>query len=152
MNGDYSITAKFTAVRLSSIPNPIVPGLCFIATAAYDTPMAEEIQVLREIRDKYVLTNSLGLILVDLYYRVSPLIAEFITEHPSLKPIVRVALLPSVVMSAVVVNTTPSWKKAIAGLLVLVGTGCSADKAARQRSTVYLRTKLPISSKSHLAL
>ena len=46
--------------------------------------------------------------------------AEFITEHPSLKPIVRTGLLPAVAMSTVAVNTTPAEKAAIAGLLVLV--------------------------------
>jgi hypothetical protein len=93
---------------------------CFIATAAYGTPMAEEIQILREFRDEYLLTNPVGQALVDLYYRVSPPIAEFITEHPSLKPIVRAGLVPAVAMSTVAVNTTPAEKMAIVGLLVLV--------------------------------
>jgi hypothetical protein len=97
-----------------------VPEVCFIATAAYGTPMAEEIQILREFRDKYLLTNPLGQALVDVYYRVSPPVAEFITEHPSLKPVVRTGLLPAVAMSAVAVNTTPVEKMAIVGLLVLV--------------------------------
>ena len=104
-----------------SIGNAIkVPEICFIATAAYGTPMAEEIQILREFRDEYLLTNPLGQALVGVYYRVSPPIAEFITEHPSLKPIVRAGLLPAVAMSAVAVNTTPIEKKAIVGLLALV--------------------------------
>ena len=81
---------------------------CFIATAAYGTPMAEEIQILREFRDEYLLTNPLGKAFVEFYYRVSPPIAEFITEHPSLKPIVRAVLLPAIAMSTVVVNTTAS--------------------------------------------
>ena len=38
---------------------------CFIATAAYGTPMAEEIQILREVRDGYLLTNTAGRALVD---------------------------------------------------------------------------------------
>jgi len=97
-----------------------VPEICFIATAAYGTPMAEEIQILREFRDEYLLTNPLGQVLVGVYYRVSPPIADFITEHPSLKPIVRAGLLPAVTMSAVAVNTTPVEKAAIVGLLVLV--------------------------------
>jgi hypothetical protein len=88
-------------------PSPEEYG-CFIATAAYGTPMAEEIQILREFRDKYLLTNPLGQALVGIYYRVSPPIAEFITEHPSLKPIVRVGLLPAVIMSAVIVNANPA--------------------------------------------
>ena len=104
-----------------SIGNAIeVPEICFIATAAYGTPMAEEIQILREFRDEYLLTNPLGQALVGVYYRVSPPIAEFITEHPSLKPIVRAGLLPAVTMSTVAVNTTPVEKTAIVGLLVLV--------------------------------
>ncbi len=106
---------------------------CFIATAAYGTRMAEEIQNLREFRDEYLLANPLGQALVDLYYRVSPPIAEFITEHPGLKPIVRAGLLPAVTMSTVVVNTTPAEKMAIAGLPVLVSVAL-ALWAARRRS------------------
>jgi hypothetical protein len=98
---------------------PAPPSGCFIATAAYGTPMAEEIQILREFRDDYLLTNPAGQALVDFYYRVSPPIADFITEHPSLKPLVRVGLVPVVSMSSVVVNTSPTEKMAI-GLLTLV--------------------------------
>lgn len=93
---------------------------CFIATAAYGSPMAEEIQVLREFREAYLVTNPVGKALVDLYYRVSPPIAEFITEHPGLKPIVRAALVPAVTMSTVAINTTPVQKAAILGVLTLV--------------------------------
>jgi streptogramin lyase len=104
---------------LSVKPAPPVPP-CFIATAAYGAPMAGEIQILREFRDEYLLTNPPGQALVDFYYRVSPPIAQFITEHPILKPIVRTGLVPAVLVSAVAVNTTPAEKVAIAGLLVLV--------------------------------
>jgi hypothetical protein len=97
-----------------------VPEVCFIATAAYGTPMAEEIQILRDFRDEYLLTNAVGQALVGTYYRVSPPIAEFIAEHPGLKPIVRAGLLPTVAMSAIAINTTPVQKAAILGSLVLV--------------------------------
>jgi hypothetical protein len=112
-------------VEVPPFPRPS-PGdgggvrFCFIATAAYGTPLAEEIQILREFRDEYLLTSSVGQALVDLYYRVSPPIAEFITEHPSLKPIVRAGLLPAVAVSTVAVNTTSTEKTAIVDLLVLV--------------------------------
>ena len=124
MNDDYSITANFEE-------EPSVCG-CFIATAAYGTPMAEEIQIMREFRDKYLLTNPVGQALVDFYYRVSPPIAEFITEHPSLKPIVRAGLVPAVAMSTVAVNTTPAEKIAIIGLLALVSVAV-AIWATRRR-------------------
>ena len=58
--------------------------------------------------------------------------AEFITEHPSLKPIVRVGLVPAVVISAVAVNTSPAEKMAIVGLLVLVSVAL-AVWATRRR-------------------
>jgi hypothetical protein len=93
---------------------------CFIATAAYGTTMAGEIEILHEFRDEYLLTDPLGQALVDLYYKVSPPIAEFIIEHPRLKPVVRAGLLPIVAMSAIAVNTTPAEKVAILGLLALV--------------------------------
>jgi len=109
MHGNYAITATFLCVTS-----------CFIATAAYGTPMAKEIEILHEFRDKYLMTNPVGKGLVEFYYRVSPPIAEFITKHPSLKPIVRVGLLPVVAMSTVAVKTTPAEKMGVVGLLVLV--------------------------------
>jgi len=111
MDSSCSIIANFSGAG----------SRCFIATAAYGTPMAEEIEILREFRDEYLLTSPVGPALVEFYYRVSPPIAEFITEHPSLKPIVRAGLLPAVAMSTVAINTTPAEKIAIAGLLALLG-------------------------------
>jgi len=107
-------------------------GGCIIATAVYGTQMAEEIQILREFRDKCLLTNPVGEALVNFYYRVSPPIAEFITEHPSLKPIVRAGLLPTVAMSTIAVNTTPVEKIVLVGLLVMVSVAV-AIWATRRR-------------------
>ena len=82
--------------------------------------MADGIGILRAFRDKYLLTNPLGKGLLKLYYKVSPPMAEFITEHPSLKPIVRVGLFPTVAMNGLAVNATMAEKTAIVGLLALV--------------------------------
>jgi hypothetical protein len=109
-----------------------VPEVCFIATAAYGTPMAEEIQILRDFRDEYLLTNAVGQALVGIYYRVSPPIAEFITEHPRLKPVVRAGLVPAVAMSTIMVNTSPVEKVTIIGSLVLVSVAL-AIWATRRR-------------------
>jgi isopenicillin-N N-acyltransferase-like protein len=124
MEGNYEITASFEEEPSG--------GWCFIATAAYGTPMAEEIQILRVFRDEYLLTNPLGQSLVGLYYKVSPPIAEFITEHPSLKPMVRAGLLPAVAVCTVVVNTNPAEKMVIVGLLALVSVAL-AVWATRRR-------------------
>lgn len=51
-------------------------GGCFIATAAFGTPFAEEINVLRIWRDDWLLKNRLGVIFVRFYYKISPPIAN----------------------------------------------------------------------------
>ena len=122
MDSSYAIIANFREAG----------SRCFIATAAYGTPMAEEIEILRQFRDEYLLTSPVGKALVEFYYRVSPPIAEFITEHPSLKPVVRVGLAPAVAMSTVAVNTSPAEKTAIVGLLALVSVAV-AIWATRRR-------------------
>jgi hypothetical protein len=133
------LTIGFDAGRDATL-TVTVPEVCFIATAAYGTPMAEEIQVLREFRDEYLLINPLGQALVDIYYGVSPPVAEFITEHPSLKPVVRAGLLPAVAMSDVVVNTTRLEKMVIVSLLVLVSVAVAVSATRRRgRGPEYTR-------------
>jgi hypothetical protein len=67
---------------------------CFIATAAFGSPMAPEVALLRAFRDTWLLTNAPGRIFVDFYYRVSPPIADFISRDENRKQITRMALAP----------------------------------------------------------
>jgi len=96
------------------------PSECFIATAAYGSYLDSHVEVLRDFRDQYLVTNPVGSALVSVYYDISPPVAEFIDEHPALKPVVRVGLLPVVAMSTVAVSTTSAEKVAIVGSLALV--------------------------------
>lgn len=69
-------------------------GGCFIATAAYGTPMAEEIGVLRAFRDEHLMGNAFGTVFVDSYYRVSPGIADLVAGSTMMREVVRTLLIP----------------------------------------------------------
>jgi hypothetical protein len=129
INATLQNGTNFVYTKLVQIQKP----LCFVATAAYDTPMADEVQILRDFRDEYLLTNPVGQTFVDLYYRVSPPMAKFITEHPTLKSMVRVGLAPAVAMSRLAVNTAPAEKAAAVGLFVLVSVTLVVWRIKRRR-------------------
>ncbi len=71
-------------------------GGCFIATAAYGSYMAPEVMILRKFRDDFLLTNTPGRMLVSLYYRLSPSVADFIRDREYVKALTRWALTPVV--------------------------------------------------------
>jgi len=73
-------------------------GGCFIATAAYGSPLHPHIDILRDFRDRYLMTNELGRELVDLYYKYSPFVAERIAKYKILKVVVRIQLSPLVAL------------------------------------------------------
>ena len=109
-------------------------GGCFVASAAYGSYMDSHVQSLRDFRDGYMATNPVGSALVSTYYKMSPPIAQFIDDHPALKPVVRAGLLPSVGVSTAAIETTLAEKTAITGSLILVSV----------ITVVWLRRKHPV--------
>jgi hypothetical protein len=85
-------------LQTTSIDFTTVPP-CFVATAAYGSPLAAEIWALRRFRDRYLMTNPAGRAFVDAYYSVGPYAADIIAEHPWMRTTTRVLLTPLVTLA-----------------------------------------------------
>ena len=73
-------------------------GGCLIATAAFGSEMAPQVQFLREIRDNTVLQTESGVSFMagfnQFYYSFSPAIADYERENPIFKEVVKLTLTP----------------------------------------------------------
>ena len=80
------------------LPDKPGTGSCLIATAAYGSEMAPQVQLLREIRDNQLMGTSSGTSFMagfnQMYYSFSPYIADMQRENPIFKEAVKVAITP----------------------------------------------------------
>jgi tetratricopeptide (TPR) repeat protein len=66
---------------------------CFIATAVYGSPEAEEVRLLRRFRDEILLRSIIGRTLVGLYYQVSPPIARLGSKVSGIRHVLRIGIV-----------------------------------------------------------
>lgn len=75
-------------------------GGCLIATAAYGTELAPQVQMLRELRDNTVMSTGAGSSFMEgfngIYYSFSPYVADLQREHPALRDVTRALITPMV--------------------------------------------------------
>jgi len=80
-------------------------GGCLIATAAFGSEMAPQVQFLREIRDNTVLQTQSGSTFMtgfnQFYYSFSPVIADYERENPAFKETVKIAITPMLTSLAI---------------------------------------------------
>jgi len=78
---------------------PRMPGYvdaCFVATAAYGSIMANDVELLRRFRDQYLQSNVLGELAVETYYSVGPAVAGVVDQSDGLRGMARAVLAPVV--------------------------------------------------------
>ncbi|MBT5200941.1 MAG: copper-binding protein [Thaumarchaeota archaeon] len=88
-------------VQAQPIPDEETPtegGGCLIATAAFGSEMAPQVQQLRELRDNTILQTDSGSSFMStfnqFYYSFSPVIADYEREQPIFKEAMKVTLTP----------------------------------------------------------
>lgn len=98
--GTYTITVSGSDDTLtrSAILTVQITGSCLIATATYGSELSDEVQLLRNFRDKSILTTKTGSSFMigfnSWYYSFSPTVAALIREHQTGRAALKLALYP----------------------------------------------------------
>lgn len=100
-------------------------GFCFIATAAYGTPLADDVNLLRRFRDHWLLTSEAGRSFVAFYYEHSPPLARAIQKSPALAAVTRILLVPLVFLAWFLVEL------GLLGKLAVLAIGWGVTRSVR---------------------
>jgi hypothetical protein len=113
--GDYQVTVSVEGILFQPIPpetavfsitiggsqppQPVQPKSgCLIATAAFGSELAPQVQFLREYRDNTIMTTVAGSSFLNafntVYYSFSPTVADAERTHPLLQETVRAGISP----------------------------------------------------------
>jgi len=96
----FKIAKQGDIVKTSTETSTEEGGGCLIATAAYGSEMAPQVQQLRELRDNQLMNTESGSAFMgtfnDIYYSFSPIIADYERENPLFKEAVKIAITPMI--------------------------------------------------------
>lgn len=101
------ITIPADEIKVGTSENKESGGGCLIATAAYGSELAPQVQSLREIRDNTILETESGSSFMTsfntFYYSFSPTIADWERESPAFREFVKITITP-MLMSLSILN------------------------------------------------
>jgi hypothetical protein len=117
-------------------------GFCFIATAAYGSPMTKDLGTLRAFRDQILMQTSMGRAFVESYYRWGRFGAAFIADKPVVRACVRALLTPIVWVTSVLVAFGP-----LGGIFLLMSIGLVLT-ALRRRMNRFILRDVPLEVRS----
>lgn len=106
-------------------------GFCFIATAAYGTPLEAELGTLRRFRDEMLMGSAAGRTIVHGYYQFGRFWASYIADKPALRAVVRVMLVPVVWFADLTLALGPE------GALLALLAVFAAYRHLRRRAQVH---------------
>jgi hypothetical protein len=118
---------------------------CLIATAAFGSELAPQVQYLRHFRDHYILSTASGSAFMEvfnnIYYSFSPQVAEYEREQPWLQATVKVALYPlfGILMAAERIHTGAGGGEA--GAIFAGATSSMLVGAVYLGPVVYIASK-----------
>ncbi len=102
-----------------------------MATAAFGSPMASQVETLREFRDRYLLRCAPGRAFVAFYYRYGPPVAQAIATSETLRGLARFTLWPVVTIAGLFVLSPLAGSLFAASCAV--GVAAAARKLRRRR-------------------
>jgi len=137
--GSLTIAGSAFTINQDAAPPPVTSsgsdgggGGCFIATAAFGSALEPRVVTLREFRDAYLLPSHSGRAFVELYYVLSPPLADVIAADEGLRIGARAVLAPAVAAS----ETLLGAGRETAGLLGWLGAAvillCGAGRGSRR--------------------
>ena len=120
-------TVSFSLAAGGKPPDPASPtpgtdgggGGCLVATAAFGSEMAEEVQMLREIRDRSLLATRSGSAFMagfnQFYYAFSPTVADWERQNPAFKEVVKAAITPMLLSLSLLDHATAGSEGEVLG-------------------------------------
>jgi len=111
-------------------------GGCFVATAAFGSPIEQHVKILKNFRDTYILPYAFGRIFVGIYYKYSPPLAHFMAKYATLRAVMRIGLIPLFAISYSMLHFGPVITFTMLMVLLAIPiflVSCYRRKASRYR-------------------
>jgi peptidyl-prolyl cis-trans isomerase B (cyclophilin B) len=119
----FELLSQKNSILKTSTESSEEGGGCLIATAAYGSELAPQVQMLREIRDNQLMNTESGSAFMttfnEFYYSFSPIIADYERENPYFKEAVKLAITPIISSLSIMENAESESEVLSIGISVI---------------------------------
>lgn len=151
--GNEDVTGNIFSLSPNTVVSCVTPAdvealldgkKCFVATAAYGSPLHPYVEIFRKFRSEFLLKSEVGKFLVRKYYLNSPHMANVIEQKPWLKQLTQIGLWPLLLFA----QMTLQWGLAAALIITFVSLLMLTMLYSKTKKTVRVRWQAHI-SRSH---